>query len=625
MTGAALSQTDAHQRGIRAWITYDWANSAFATTILAAVFPVYFSTVAGATLPSAATATQYYSLTLSASVLVTAIASPLLGTVADATGTRKRLLLGFAGVGILGTAALYVVQTGDWVLAAVLAGVGRIGFFGANVFYDALLPHVARPDEVDRVSARGFAFGYLGGGVLLTANAAMILLLPDDDLGFRLSLLSVALWWAAFSIPLIRHVPEPPAEDPRPAREALRDAFGDTVATLRELRTMPDLGRYLLAFLVYNDAINVVIAAAAIYGVELGFDPIQLTLAVLLVQFVGVPYALLFGALPTTPDRRRRRALTAFVVGNIVLLPLTGIGLRLAAPADLTGAAGPPIADAGESFLDPPVGDGVLEVRWEGQSVVLTHRTGPGLRDAPITLDGVPLLEDGEAVVLPGPGEVLRSGETLTLDVETIGPHVLQVAAAPGQVEVVEVLPAERISSLPAILLAVLAVQVVAAAFALTVGGRLVAGLADALTTKRAILLSLSAYCVIAVWGFALDSAVEFWFLAWLVGVVQGGSQALSRSLYARMTPASRSGEFFGFFSILSKFASFLSPLVFAISVALFGSSRPAVLSLLAFFAGGMLMLRGVDVERGTALAQSMEVEAREVAPDIAPVVAPRE
>ncbi len=155
-------QSKEYQRRVNAWCMYDWANSAFATTILAAVLPVYYSQVAGATLSSEAVATAYWSLGLSISLFIVAIISPILGTVSDIMRGKKRFLTVFAGLGIVGTGLLVLVDTGDWVLASLLFVVGRIGFTGANVFYDALLPHVAAEDDRDRVSTRGYAMGYLG-------------------------------------------------------------------------------------------------------------------------------------------------------------------------------------------------------------------------------------------------------------------------------------------------------------------------------------------------------------------------------------------------------------------------------------------------------------------------------
>jgi UMF1 family MFS transporter len=170
--GADAERT--YTRLVNAWCLYDWANSAFATTILAAVLPIYYSQVAGATLPSEARATAYWSLGLSISLAIVAVLSPILGTVSDVAQGKKRFLTSFAGMGIVGTGLLVLVDTGDWLLASILFIIGRIGFTGANVFYDALLPHVARKDDQDRVSTRGYAFGYLGGGLLLAINVAMI-------------------------------------------------------------------------------------------------------------------------------------------------------------------------------------------------------------------------------------------------------------------------------------------------------------------------------------------------------------------------------------------------------------------------------------------------------------------
>ena len=181
-----------YNRRIRAWTMYDWANSAFATTILAAVLPIYFSRVAGATLPSAARATAVWSTGLSISLLIVAVLSPILGTVADVIRGKKRFLALFAGIGIISTALLVAVNTGDWVLASILAILGRIGFNGSLTFYDSLLPHVARPEDQDRVSAQGYAMGYLGGGLLLAINVVMIQTLPGNW-GARLSFLSVAI------------------------------------------------------------------------------------------------------------------------------------------------------------------------------------------------------------------------------------------------------------------------------------------------------------------------------------------------------------------------------------------------------------------------------------------------
>ena len=635
---------------MRAWILYDVASSAFATTVLAAVFPVYYSTVAGASLPTAATATQYYSLTLSGSVLVLAVISPLLGTFADVTAAKVRLLAISAVIGIAATALLFSVGEGDWLLASVFFAVGRMGFGSANVFYDALLPHVARREDIDRISAQGFAFGYLGGGLLLAINVAMIFLLPEP-FGTRLALLSVALWWGVLSVPLLRRVPEPAASA---VLEPGQSAWGVTLRRLRhtvsDLRGALDLRRYLVAFLVYNDAIGTVISLAAIYASELGIGTVDVVLALLLVQFSGVGFALLFGRLPER-DRVRQRTVAAFLISVIVALPVVGVSARALLSDDVAGAA-PPAFTATESAVGQGlVGAGALEVvagTWQdrrvpenaveassrvtgratteggaleltfvGQRLEITYVEQPGGGSITALIDGEPVQDQsGEPAARDTGASSPQLDSSFIAVAEEPGEHTLRLEADGGPVDVlgVDVLPPERVSSLPIIFALLVATVVVAAGFALTIGRRLLAPLASRLDTRRSIMLALWAYAMIAAWGFFLNSVVEFWFLALAVGVVQGGSQALSRSLYATLIPETMSGEFFGFFSILSKFASVLSPLLFVASVALFASSRPAVLCLVAFFGVGIWLLRGVDVERGRRLAAARDAEVRESA-----------
>ncbi|MFW5940548.1 MAG: MFS transporter [Chloroflexota bacterium] len=657
MTDAAatLEQTsplsDAeYKRRIRAWTMYDWANSAFATTILAAVLPVYYSQVAGATLPSAARATAYWSAGLSIALLLTAVLSPILGTVSDIMRGKKRLLSLFLAVGALATALMVLIDTGDWLLASILFIIGRVGFSGSIVFYDSLLPHIARPEDQDAVSTRGYAWGYLGGGLLLAINILMISVLPGTW-GPRLSFLSVAIWWVVFSIPLLRVVPEPPAATAAlgPGQTVLSASFKRLRQTFGHLRRYRELFKFLVAFLIYNDGIGTIIGVAAIYGAELGFGSVELIMAILLVQFVGIPFSLVFGRLPTAREKRRPFFL-AFVLFNVAALPLTGVlGARLL-PSHVVGAP-PPDLPATETAVDEGLyaatGDAVnFEGEWErtvvaadavgedepltylqaatpgaayslrfhGRQTALTYRVGPEEGIWQVLLDGEPLLEDGEAVTIDAYSATTRYGVSRTLPPVESGEHTVTVvnsgernAQSEGttiNVAQVEVLPLFPESNLGLVIGLLLLVQLVGLALAFFLGPALFTGLADALNTKRTIFLALAVYGVIATWGFFLNSVIEFWFLAWLVAVVQGGSQGLSRSLYASLSPASKSGEFFGLFSIMEKFASFLGPLLFAAAVALFDSSRPAVLSLVLFFVIGGFLLTRVDVERGRAIAR---------------------
>ena len=425
---------------------YDWAASAVQTTIMVAVFPIYFVKVAGAGIGETG-ATQRLATINSLALVIIALISPLLGAVSDYRAAKKRFAGGFMAVGIVACTALYLVHTGDLELASWLFIAIMVGVAGSYVFYEALLPHIARPEEVDRVSTAGYAVGYLGGGVLLALNLAWIQMpglfgLPagpglsesEATLPARLAFLSVALWWGLFSIPLFRSVPEPPARrepDERPGVGPVRAAFVRLGETFRELRSYRQAFLMLLAFLIYNDGIQTIIKMATAYGTEIGIGQSALIGAILLVQFVGIPCTFLFGMV------------------------------------------------------------------------------------------------------------------------------------------------ASRIGA------------------------------------KRSIFLGILAYTAISILGFFMTSAKHFYILAGLVGMVQGGTQALSRSLFASMIPQHKSGEFFGFFSVFEKFAGIFGPLIFAGTIAVTGSSRNAILSVIAFFAVGGMLLALVDVEQGQRVAREVEREVR--------------
>jgi UMF1 family MFS transporter len=420
---------------LRAWVLYDVANSAAVTSVLTAILPIYFARVAAAELPPAV-ATQRFALATTVGLAVVAVLAPVLGTLADVRPMKKRMLAAFALGGASATAALFAVGPGDWLLASALLVLLNVGLNGSFVFYDALLPHVAREHELHRVSSAGFAAGYLAGGVLLAAQLAWIarpglLGLPAGGtpaqvtLPTRLAFLSVAVWWVAFTIPLLLRVREPEIHAPPGA--AREGTLARLARTVRQLRHHRQATLLLVAFLVYNDGIGTIIRMAAIYGSELGLSRGALIGAILLVQMIGVPCAYLFAAL----------------------------------------------------------------------------------------------------------------------------------------------------------------------------AGRLGA--------KRAILGGLAVYTGIAVLGYFTRTAAHFFALAVLVGLVQGGTQALSRSLFASMVPRHLSGEFFGFFAVSDKFAGIVGPAVFAAAIGVTGSSRVAVLSVIAFFVIGAVLLLSVDVEQGRREARAAE------------------
>lgn len=425
-----------HRPELRAWALYDWANSAFMTTIVAAVFPIYFHRVAAAGLEPAQ-ATLRFAVATTIGLSVIALLSPILGAVADVAGVKKKMLGAFMGLGILATSCMFFIGEGDWELAALLFVLGNIGASGSFVFYDSLLPHIARADEIDRVSTAGYALGYLGGGTLLAVNLAWIIQptlfgLGGTEVATRLAFLSVAIWWLGFSIPLFRKVPEPLHVTERPSGHAVRTAFVRLGETLRELRSYRQAFVMMLAFLVYNDGIGTVIRMATTYGAEIGLPQNSLIAALLLVQFIGIPFTFAFG----------------------------------------------------------------------------------------------------------------------------------QVAGWVG--------------------------------------------------TKQAIFVALFVYMGVSVLAYFMTSALHFYALAIVVGMVQGGSQALSRSLFASMIPLHKSSEFFGFFSVFEKFAGIAGPAVFAAMIWATGSSRNAILSVVGFFVVGALLLTRVDVAEGQRVARAADRGLRE-------------
>ena len=673
---ASEQRTDevAYKRRINAWAMYDWANSAFATTILASLLPIYYSTVAGSTLPSEATATAYWSLTISFSLFVLAILSPILGTISDVMRSKKRFLAVFIGGGVVGTGLLIFVSTGDWLLASLFFVLGRIGFGGSIIFYDALLPHVARKEDRDWVSTRGYALGYLGGGILLAINVAMFFFIPDsvfEHAGIRLSFLSVAVWWLVFSLPILRHVPEPPAvtETLQHGASVLGVSVRRLVQTFSDIKKYRELFKYLVAFLIYNDGIGTIVAVAAIYGAELGFRLEELVLAILLVQFAGIPFSIIFGRLPAHNDEGAPYYL-AFILINAIALPVLGLALVNALPADISGAPPAPyraqnefvgegVYEVGSGTFEPTgdwteivvsgdqlVGEGFMgqlttlltgrpddlvyaetdaigaaqSIAFNGQQLELTYRSSPNGGRIGFRVDGETLTDGagGEAWTVDTFSEIVRYGETVSLSAGAAGQHVLEIVNvstaepdAPGTtiaISQVEVLPPTRQSSLPTIIAIILAFEVLALLLARLLRSRFV-GLSNWLDTRRSILLSLFVYCIVACWGYILNTTLEFWMLALMVAMVQGGSQALSRSLYASLCPTAKSGEFFGFYAIMEKFASIIGPLLFAFAGIALGSSRPAILSLILLFALGGYLLSRVDIAEGQRVAREEDAE----------------
>ncbi len=431
-----LERLGLHRRELRAWALYEWATTGLYVVIVTAVFPVYYQTVAAEGL-APAVASQRYALATTLGIVLIALPAPFIGALTDQTPAKKRLLASFMLLGVGATGALFYVEQGDWRLALGMFVLVNIGVNGSTVFYDALLPHVAGQDEVDRVSAGAFGLGYVGATLLLLACVVVIEFpglfgIPEGTLPARLTFVATALWWLLFTLPLLRLVPEP---SPRVAPGesgggAARRALARLGGTLRDLRGYRQAFLLLLAYLVYGDGIGTIIRLATVYGAEIGIGQTALLGAVVIVQVVGIPATFAFGVL-------------AGVIG-----------------------------------------------------------------------------------------------------------------------------------------------------------------------AKRCILLGLVVYGGVTIVAYFMTSATEFFVLAFCIGLVQGGTQSLSRSLFASMIPRYKSGELFGFYGVMDKFAGMIGPAVFAGVISLTGSSRQGILSVLGFFAVGATLLWFVDEAEGRRVAQRAQARA---------------
>jgi MFS transporter, UMF1 family len=406
-------------RPVLSWALYDWAAAGFTTTVMAGFFPVFFRLYlsAGA---DPTTTTFRLGLANGAAGLLIALLAPLLGAMADRRARRKLFLLSFAAAAVLATGALLGVGRGDWQLAAGLFVVAVAGYSGSVVFYDALLLRVAAPQDFNRVSAFGYALGYLGGGLLFTGNVLMYKFpqwfgLHSNTAAVQYSFLTVAVWWLLFSVPLALNVSEGAASG-TPAgsfRRTVSVAFAELLVSVRKLRHDRPVWLFLVAYWLYIDGINTIVKMAIDYGMALGFDSGSLLVALLVTQYVAFPAALGFGWL----------------------------GTRIGA--------------------------------------------------------------------------------------------------------------------------------------------------------QRAILIGLVMYLLVTAWAVYLHSIEQFFAMAVMVGLVQGGVQSLSRALYGQFVPPGKSAEYFGFYNMTGKFGAVLGPLLVGVTAAVTGSSRSAIGAVaVLFLAGGIVLWR---------------------------------
>ena len=288
-----------NKRAVWSWAFYDWANSAYSTTVMAGFFPLFFKEY-WADPHNPSQSTFYLGMANSIASMVVAALAPLLGSVADQGSAKKKFLTFFAFLGVIMTGGLWMVAQGNWQMAVLFYVIATIGFSSGIVFYDALLPGLASEERVDAVSSLGFGLGYLGGGLLFLVNVFMYLKpelfgIPDGATAIKLSFLSVAVWWAVFTIPLILFVPEPKNYENIDFNNAIRMGWVQLVQTFKEIRNMKVVGTFLLAYWFYIDGVDTIIRMAVDYGMSLNFPGESLIIALLIVQFVAFPAALIYG------------------------------------------------------------------------------------------------------------------------------------------------------------------------------------------------------------------------------------------------------------------------------------------------------------------------------------------
>ena len=286
------------KKSILAWSFYDWANSAFATTVMAGFFPVFFKEY-WSTTDSVTLSTWYLGLGNSIASILVAVLAPFIGAIADRGTAKKKLLIFFAFLGIIATGGLWIVNQGHWQIAILFYIIASIGFMAGNIFYDSLLPAVASKDKFDYTSSMGFSLGYIGGGLLFLINVLMYLQphyfgIPDGETAIRLSFISVAVWWAVFSIPIILFVKEPKIHDPIGICSAVKEGWGQLISTLTKIRELKVVGTFLMAYWLYIDGVDTIIRMAVDYGTSIGFSASSLITALLLVQFVAFPATLIY-------------------------------------------------------------------------------------------------------------------------------------------------------------------------------------------------------------------------------------------------------------------------------------------------------------------------------------------
>ncbi len=514
----------------KSWIFYDWANSVYATNIMAVIFPIYYASVAGDL------GTKWWGIGVSLASLIGAFLAPTLGAVADFKGNKKKLLFAFILIGALSTAVLAFVSTWQWMLVGYV--ISHIGFSGSCVFYDSFLTDVTTDERMDRVSSWGYAMGYIGGSTIpFVISIAVMLLRNYDPIAMKFAILIVTVWWLVFSIPILKNVKQTHYVETPPS-ELAKHALSNLWDTMKRCVSNKGLFIYLIAYFLYIDGVGAVISLATNYGATLGLGTTGMIFALLVTQLVAAPCAILFSKLSG-----KFGAIKMIISAIAIYFVICGVGFfmgRLVEPyqLDLVTATRASVAAEQVSFADKQD-----QKAWEtlSKDLVEDARAELSAEDrsaafATVITDLTTKVEDPAGVVYSFTSDESRN--TASAALTSVGKELAVYAQDTQKI-------------------------------------------AD-YNSARGLATTL------------------FWVLAALVGTVQGGIQALSRSYFGKLVPQARSAEYFGFYDVFGKFATVIGPLLYAMFYMLTDRASIGILSLLILFGSGglLLILGGKDLEK---------------------------
>ena len=503
----------------RSWILYDWANSVYATNIMAAIFPIYYASVANDA------GNKWWGVGVSIASLICAVLAPTLGAIGDFKGYKKKLLTAFILIGVVFTALMAFVGTWQWMLIGYV--ISHIGFSGACVFYDSFLTDVTTSERMDKVSAWGYAMGYLGGSTIPFVISIVILMLTDFSVpAIKFSILITSVWWAVFSIPILKNVNQKHYVETPPS-ELAKHAGQNLVNTMKQCVMNRGMFIYLIAYFLYIDGVNTIISLSTNYGATLGLGSTGMILALLVTQLVAVPFSILFSKLAA-----KFGSIRMIVTAIVVYFCITGVGFfmgRIVEPYQLDYSAAARKAAASQMVVSPGAAD---EKVWT--TVV---------------------------------GDIVEKGKDILAEED-------RPAAFTGMFDEMRA----------------------------QVGGGVTYAFTDesarhrALTALTCIENDMAAFVQDGDKQTGYNSArstasILFWVLAALVGTVQGGIQALSRSYFGKLVPQDRSAEFIGFYDVFGKFAAVIGPLLYAAFYMFTDRASIGILSLLILFGGGAVLL----------------------------------